>query len=279
MIYPKVFIIILNYNGGDVLKKCLESVYQDSYSNKEVVVVDNNSTDGSFEEARKAFSKFNFIKNNKNVGFAAGNNVAIKWALEKMADYIFLLNNDAFLEKDSLKKLVDQAEKMPKVGLLSPVIYFGDSKKIWFSGGKINWLKMKTEHKNDIFDTDYITGCAILIKKDVFKKVGLLDEKFFLYYEDADFSYRAKKAGFGLKIVKDANVYHFEKSSQSLNKIYYLVLSGVIFFRKNSSYFLRLYTEAYLLARKIKNTFDLIKNPRDEEKLLVQKAYRDLAKK
>jgi len=116
----------------------------------------------------------------------------------------------------------------------------------------------------------------MLIKKDVFKKVGLLDERFFLYYEDADFSYRARKSGFKLKIVSDAIVYHFEKSSESLNKIYYLVFSGIIFFRKNANWAIRIYIEAYLLARKIKNKYDLIRNPEDKEKILVQKAYREI---
>jgi GT2 family glycosyltransferase len=273
---PKVFIIILNYNGKDILKKCLESVYLCEYSNREVVVVDNNSSDDSFEEARKHFSKFHFIKNNKNIGFAAGNNVAIRWALEKMADYIFLLNNDAFLEKDTITILIEEAEKKKEVGILSPLIYLGNSNKIWFSGGKINWLKMRVEHQDSIKSTEYITGCAMLIKKDVFKKIGLLDESFFLYYEDADFSYRAKKEGFELKIVSNAIVHHFEKSSRNIDKIYYLVLSGIKFFRKNSNFLMRLYIEGYLLVRKLKNKRDLIKEPQSQIKLLVQKAYKDL---
>jgi len=277
MQYPKVFVVILNYNGKDVLKKCLESVYKSDYPNMEIVVVDNNSQDNSFVEARVLFSKFNFIQNNQNIGFAAGNNVAIKWALEKMADYVFLLNNDAFLEKNTLSKLIKEARKDKSFGILSPIIYTGKNKKrIWFSGGNINWLRMKVEHKDNIKNTQFITGCAMLIKKDVFKKVGLLDERFFLYYEDADFSYRARKSGFKLKIVSDAIVYHFEKSSESLNKIYYLVFSGIIFFRKNANWAIRIYIEAYLLARKIKNKYDLIRNPEDKEKILVQKAYREI---
>jgi len=278
MQYPKVFIIILNYNGGEILKKCLDSIYREDYPNKEVVVVDNNSSDGSLDEVMEAFSKFNFIKNNQNIGFAAGNNVAIKWALEKMADYVFLLNNDALMERGSLKKLIEEAEKNPKVGLLSPVIYLGDSNRVWFSGGEIDWIRMRAKHQNDIVDTEYITGCAMLIKKNVFKTIGLLDEKFFLYYEDVDFSYRAKKAGFGLMIIPNAKVYHFEKSSQSIDKIYYLVISGIMFFRKNSKYLMRFYVEMYLIARKLKNVFDLKGNPKSKEKLLVQKAYRDSEK-
>ncbi len=270
---PKVFIIILNYNGKDFLKNTLESVYKLNYQNYQVVVVDNASTDGSFEEARLSFGKFNFIQNSHNVGFAAGNNIAIKWALEKMADYVFLLNNDALVEEETLTKLIDEAKKDNLLGILSPIIYKGDSKQVWFSGGKINWLKMRAEHVEDILETQYVTGCAMLIKKEVFKKIGLLDEKFFLYYEDTDFSFRAIKAGFKLKIVKTANVFHFEKSSESLNKIYYLVLSGIIFFRKNSNFLIRIYIESYLIARKIKNMHNIKKGIDMQKNLLVKKAY------
>jgi len=274
MKYPKVFVIILNYNGGDVLRKCLDDVYKENYTNKEVIVVDNNSTDGSFDEIKRIFPRFYIIRNSKNIGFAAGNNVAIKLALEKMADYILLLNNDAFLEKDTLEKMVDAAEKNKNCGIFSPVIY-DDKNQIWFSGGKIEWFKMRAVHERDLKKTDFVTGCAMFIRKEVFKKIGLLDENFFLYYEDADFSYRAQKAGFGLKIVSEARVFHLEKSSINPDKIYHLVLSGIRFFRKNTHSFMRIYIEAYILFRKIKNWLDLKKFPDDQEKKMVKKAYLD----
>lgn len=275
---PKIFIIVLNYNGKDVLKKCLESVYLDLYPNKEVIVVDNASQDNSFNEVRTIYPKFHFIKNTRNIGFSAGNNVAIKLALERGADFIFLLNNDALLGKNTLENLTKKMETNPKWGIVTPLIYFGKSNRIWFSGGKINWIKMRVEHKDNNFNTDYITGCAMLIRKEVFKKIGLFDERYFLYYEDADFSYRAKKSGFGLGIDRNSEVYHFEKSSQNITKIYYLVLSAIIFFRKNSNFLIRVYIETYLFLRKIKNKFDLRKNPEDKTKLLVKKAFKDVEK-
>jgi len=98
---PKIFIIILNFNGQDVLAQCLSSVYQSDYLNFEVVVVDNNSSDGSLEQAMKSFSRVHFIKNSENFGFSKGNNVGIRWALEKFADYVLVLNNDAVIDNDS----------------------------------------------------------------------------------------------------------------------------------------------------------------------------------
>lgn len=277
MNYPKVFIIVLNYNGKDVLLKCLSSVYRLDYPNLEVVVVDNNSKDNSFKEAQSRFKKFHFIKNNRNLGFSAGNNVAIRWALEKMADYVFLLNNDAIIEEDSLKKMIDVAEKDAKTGIFSPVIYKGESDTLWFGGGEILWSKMKTTHFNRIkAHTDYITGCAMLIKKEVFGRIGLFDEDYFLYYEDADFSWRAKRAGFNLKIIPEASVYHEEKSSDNPNKIYWLVYSGLMFFKKNTPLLWRPWVFIYKFLRKIKNRKNL-KN-KEEYSVDIKKAFEDFRK-
>ncbi len=281
--FPEIFIVILNYNGQSFLLKCLASVFKNDYPNFEVVVVDNNSKDGSFEAAKKSFSKAHFIRNEENIGFAAGNNIGIRFALERMADYVLLLNNDTEVEKDFLRKLTETGEKNKEAGILSPIIFNGNNKKVWFSGGKINWLKMKAVHENsirteDTYGTEFVSGCAMLIKKEVFKKIGLLDEDFFLYWEDVDFSIRAKRAGHKNMVVSGSWVYHFEKSAQNIkNKTYWLVVSGLIFFRKNTPAMLRLWIAAYILIRNIKNKLDLIFR-RNELAPTVQKAYQDFKK-
>ncbi|MDO9231223.1 MAG: glycosyltransferase family 2 protein [bacterium] len=280
---PKIFIIILNYNGQEVLKKTLSSVFQVDYPNFEIVLVDNNSKDGSFEEARRIFPKIACIKNSENLGFSAGNNIGIEYALERGADYVLLLNYDAVVKKDFLWPLIDLMDKNKKVGIASPVILKNETSNVWFSGGKIKWLKMKTEHqennlKENYFHSDYITGCSMIIKKEVFRKIGLLDEDYFLYWEDADFSIRAKRAGYKLAVCAGSHVWHLEKSQEKkANKIYWLVLSGLIFFRKNSPMYLRPWLFVYVLLRKIKNRKDVKrqKTPINES---VQKAYRDFKK-
>lgn len=280
--FPKVFIIVLNYNGKDTIIECLKSVYQTDYPNYELVVTDNDSQDGSFELARNYFSGAHFIKNEKNIGFAAGNNVAIRFALERFADYIFLLNNDALIEKDILLKLVEAAEKDEKAGIASPVIFNGDN-HIWFAGGKIKWLKMKATHLFDKlsdvpYETGYASGCAMLIKKEVFREIGLFDERYFLYYEDADFCLRARRKGFKSFVVPSARVIHYEKSENNLdNKIYWLVLSGLIFFKKNAPSIFRPWINFYLILRRIKNWLD-VKIKKDNISKTVQKAYRDYKK-
>jgi GT2 family glycosyltransferase len=281
--YPKIFIIILNYNGADVIKKCLASVLKVDYPDFEVVVVDNDSTDGSLEIAKANFSKAHFIKNEANLGFAAGNNIGIRFALERMADYVLLLNNDTEVEKDFLTKLVSVAEADEKIGIASPVIFSGANRQIWYSGGGIRWLKMKTSHANNAsiaesYETDFITGCAMLVKAAVFKGIGLLDEDYFLYWEDADFSLRAKRAGFKNMVVAGAWVYHFEKSEGNLkNKTYWLVVSGLIFFKKNAPVILKPWFWGYVYLRRTKNWLDVLLK-RNDLAPTVQKAYRDFKK-
>jgi len=280
--YPKLFVIILNYNGKDTIKSCLDSVFCSDYPNFEIVVIDNNSKDGSLELAKNLYSKFHFIKNESNLGFSAGNNMGIRFALEKMADYVFLLNNDATLEKDTLSKLICSA-KNSKAGIFSPII-LNDNGNIWFSGGKIIWTRMRTVHinkkpnKKNSYSTQYVTGCAMLIKKEVFKKIGLLSEDYFLYYEDTDFCLRAKKEGFNSMIVPEAKVKHFEKSELYLsNKIYWLVFSGLIFFEKNTPLLLKTLTHPYLYLRKVKNMVDNLNN-KNQYASVVKKAYLDFKK-
>lgn len=280
--YPKVCAIVLNYNGGELTKDCLTSVYHSDYLNCEVVVVDNNSQDGSFELAKKYFSSAHFIKNEKNIGFAGGNNIAIRFALEKFADYIFLLNNDATVEKNAISKLVDFAEKNKEAGICSPIIY-NQSGKIWFSGGKIKWLTMKSIHiakilSNEPYETEFISGCAMLIKKDIFREIGLLDDRYFLYYEDDDFCVQARKKGFKCMVVPQARARHFEKSEENLeNKVYWLVLSGLIFFKKHTPLIFRPWASFYLSLRKIKNWLD-VRFRKDGLSRAVQRAYGDYKK-
>lgn len=279
---PKVFVVVLNYNGLRTISKCLSSIYQSNYANFEVVLVDNASTDGSLELVKQQFQKAHVILNQVNVGFAKGNNLGIRFALEKFAKYVLVLNNDAYLEPNTLETLVSYAEKNQAVGILSPLI-FTANKKIWFAGGKIDWLRMRALHDNSRalkvpYASDYLCGCSLFISQKLFQKIGLFDEKFFLYYEDADFSIRAKKAGFKIKIIPQARIIHDEQSeSNKPQKTYWLVLSGIIFFRKHTPFFLKPWTFLYLMLRKIKNRRD-IQNKKDEVSLAVSKAYKDSAK-
>jgi GT2 family glycosyltransferase len=331
---PKVSVIILNYNGGSVLQNSIQSVLKSNYSNFNIIVIDNNSTDNSFQSVKKCFannSAIEFICNRKNLGFGAGNNVGIKLAFQKGADFVFLLNNDAEVQKNTLKNLILAMQRSKKnVGLASPLI-FSDKNytKLWFSAGRINWWKMRAEHlmptfslKNKIQNstkqnsssfeinkldfkkknlnskktlsnfksrkinqenyllniqtTEYITGCAMLISRQVFEKVGLFDEQFFLYYEDADLSYRVNQVGLKNIIVKNSQVYHQEKSEENqAEKIYWLVLSGILFFQKHAKGWRKIYFQSYLFLRKLKN-FLAVKFFSNEINRSVKQAFQDV---
>ena len=240
---PKVFIIILNWNGWSDTLECLESLSRIVYDNFEVILIDNASK-GDYRLPTTDYRfKIQMIYNKENLGFAGGNNQGIKLALERGADYVLLLNNDTTVEPDFLKVLVEAAEADKKYGILGPMIYcYGEPSRIQFAGGKINWSKTRGTHitippfekggRGGIFPTDYITGCCLLIKREVIEKIGLLNEDYFLYYEDTDWCLRAKKAGWLCGVAPIAKIYH--KQSKSTDKfsypyIYYHSRNGLLF--------------------------------------------------
>jgi GT2 family glycosyltransferase len=179
------------------------------YANIEIVLVDNGSADGSAERLAAEFPEVRLIQNEKNLGFPAGNNVALRDALQRNPDYFLLLNNDTLVAPDFLSKLVKVAESDGKIGVVNPkILYFEPSDRIWFAGGFYkpwwNTGKVSGENRRDVGKYDdtreitFATGCAFLIKTGVVRQVGLLDEIFFLGFEDLDWTVRALQAGIRL---------------------------------------------------------------------------------
>ncbi len=282
----KIFVIILNYNGRDTLERCLRSVFRSQNVNFTVVVVDNASEDGSFEEVRKNWPRVNLIRNDKNLGFAAGNNVGIRFALERDADYVFLLNNDAEILPDTLERLLEAAERNRRPSVLCPLIETPKG-KIWYAGSKINWWRMRTEHVNLVSDknsdtivpVEVATGCAVLIAKEVFAKIGLLNESYFLYYEDADFSFCARKSGFTVGLLPSSRAVHAETSElpdKKGVKTYWLVLSGLLFFRTYAPWYWRyLWYPLFVFLRRQRNRRNLRRKLPNANR--VAQAYKDYA--
>ncbi|MEA2113337.1 MAG: glycosyltransferase family 2 protein [Patescibacteria group bacterium] len=246
---PKVFIIILNWNNWTDTKECLKSLENNGYPNCEVVVVDN----GSDKKQKITNPKIKVIYNKENLGFSGGNNIGIKYALKNNADYVLLLNNDTIVNGDFLEKLVKAGESDAKIGFLGPKIYFADAtKEIWFAGGEINWLYNKGTMRGyseidkgqydspEIQDTEYITGCCLLVKSKTIKKIGLMPDKYFLYYEDADWSLRAQTSGFRTVFVSSAQIQHKCSRSSiegSPSYIYYHSRNGLILAREYAPWF------------------------------------------
>lgn len=225
---PNVFIIILNWNRlGDTLE-CIKSVSLLNYKNYKIILVDNGSTEGSIDVVRDIYDDIVLIKNSENLGYAEGNNVGIRYALSNDADYIWLLNNDTIVDQDSLGTMLDVGEILPECGILGSKIYYFDQPEIiWFAGATINWRKAVSNHigqnqkdqaeYNSIREVERVTGCSMLVKREVCEQIGLMDENLFLYAEELDWCVRAKKAGFKILYIPDSNVYHKISSSTGDN--------------------------------------------------------------
>jgi len=220
-----VQIIILNWNGYELTKDCLNSLSRLDYQNYKVIVVDNGSTDGSYKKLVSEFPAIEFLAIEANLGFADGNNAAILHTREKYNPQLFLLlNNDTTVEPTFLRKMVDTFSSNPNAGILgNKIYYYEDPQRIWFAGGQFNKFlgdgihlgidQLDIGQFNDQKKIDFVTGCCMMISKDVINKIGLLDSSFFAYCEDLDYSLRASKAGYVITYVPDAIIYHKVSSS------------------------------------------------------------------
>jgi hypothetical protein len=282
--YPKVFLVILNHNGTATIKQCLSAVFLSNYPNLETVAVDNGSTDGSLEIIKTFFQKCPLISNKKSVGQAAGFNMGIRLALEKMADYILLLDNRIILTKETLSQMVEIAEKEKNIGIFSPLFLENNFGNILSPERKINWLKMEIEKNSKPFAKEngtrfrkiqLVDGHAMLIQKEVFKEVELLDENFFSFYWDIDFCFRAQKKGIVIGIIPNITpgiITH--KITAEKNEIYWKIVSRLIFFKKNSPFLLIPWTFLYFFMQKLKVRFNLFFKP-GSLLSLANRAYKD----
>ncbi|MEP7162210.1 MAG: glycosyltransferase family 2 protein [Candidatus Moraniibacteriota bacterium] len=275
----KVCAIVLNWNDGEATAKCMESILAGTIV-PAVIIVDNASTDGSRVLLESRFPGLTILKNKKNLGFSGGMNVGIRFGTSNGADFFWLLNNDTVVEREALEELLGVAREHPECGLFSPVIYTEDGKALWFLGGRISYLRMRATHllttseEKEVSSSEYLTGCALFLSRTLVEKINLLDESYFLYYEDVAYSLSARRAGFSPSVVRKAKVFHGEKSRTNPEKTYWLVRSGIHFFRVESPWYWRPWIETLLLLRKIKNTLDLFLSPTPIARE-VKRAYTD----
>jgi GT2 family glycosyltransferase len=216
---PLVYIIVLSWNGKADTLQCLSSLKELVYPNYRVLVVDNASSDGSAEEVKSQFPDVELIVNKKNLRFAGGNNVGIEYAVSKNADYILLINNDTIVDNNFLSELVRTAESDNEIGMVGPKIYYySEPNRTWYAGGKIElwkgWLshigvrELDNGQYNQTKETDFISGCCLLVKSEVIKKVGLLDTAYYIYGEDVDWCVKASRAGYRLIYEPKAIIWH-----------------------------------------------------------------------
>lgn len=220
--YKKVSIVLLNYNTSNDLIECINSLDNIKYPNYEIIIVDNCSSETEIRKLDSYFEKRMdciFIKNNKNTGFAGGNNLGIKYALDNKTDYILLLNSDTVVNEDFLNILVDTAEKdKENVAMVTgKILYYPEVNKIWYGGGYIDWKRFVGKHYgegeydnkqyDEIKSITFSSGCLMLINVSLnFDKY--LPEEYFMYYEDVDYCARILESGYKIIYNPNAVIYH-----------------------------------------------------------------------
>lgn len=251
----KIAIILLNYNNHKDTLECVESIKKKCGVEYEIIIVDNNSKEESKEILleNKYKYKYNLIFNCQNSGFASGNNVGIKYALEKKYEYILLLNNDTLICKDSIEIMLNSLKNNKQVGIAScRILYYPDKNKIWYDGGKINWNKYLPIHTNmrkevrectyeeNEIETEFISGCCMFIKSEVFENVGYLPEEYFMYFEDLDFCIQVIKSNYKLIVCRNSKIYHKVSSSSGGEESPFSIKWGnrnrIILMRKYKNY-------------------------------------------
>lgn len=256
----KVTVVILNFKVCDLTLKCINSVKKSSHKNLQIIVVDNNSND-NLGESLKNDKEIYFIQNDDNLGFAGGMNVGIKEALKNKADFVFVLNPDTTIEKDTIKILVEKADKY-NAQILCPKIYFDDSNILWYAGKVFDRANVLGLHRGvdqedkGQFDQDEeqetATGAAMLVQKEVFEEVGFFDDRYFLYYEEDDLCARAKMANFKIMYIHDSIVYHKNAQSTGLGtplQDYFITRNRLLY----ASKFLSIRTRFALIREALRN--------------------------
>ncbi|MCL0037047.1 glycosyltransferase family 2 protein [Dehalococcoidia bacterium] len=252
MTYPKVSIIILNWNGLEDTIECLESLKKITYPNYEVIVVDNGSEGNDIEVLGQRFGDYiHIIQNEKNYGFPEGNNMAMRWLLDNSRpDYFLLLNNDTVVAPEFLTELVKVAETDERIGLVGPKTYYYDFKGrkdvINFAGGKLNIWKGEAYHigasevdrgqYDEIREVDYAEGSCLLARKQLIKDIGLLSSSYFAYWEENDWCLRGYKAGYKSIYVPEAKIWHKTAASTG-GKVqwHYLTKNRFLFMRQHAT--------------------------------------------
>lgn len=245
----KISVIVPTYNSWKTLGGCIDSILKQTLKPLEVIIVDNASTDETEEEIKKLTINhrqltIKYSKNRKNLGVTGGRNCGIKEASKK-SDYLFFFDHDMVADKKMLEELVKVAEMDKSIGIVTPKIYyFSNRKKIWSSGTGINlWTGQvlfrggEDTGQYDKVEEVQVAPAAMLVKRQVIKKIKRFDDKYFATFEDTDFCFRAKRAGFKTYYAPNAVAYHKipedakEEAERLLSRAYFVARNRILFMR------------------------------------------------
>jgi len=219
-----IWAVVVNWNGGDDNIECLDSLIADGLAEERVVFVDNASTDGSADAVERRFPRVRSIRNERNEGYGHGTNRGVELALREGAELVFLVNNDVTIPRGTFAVLTAALRADPDVGIVGPrVVYRDEPARLWCAGGRMTyrqnlsqlighdradgprWLRAR--------DVDYVPGCAMLVRREVFERIGLLDGEYFAYHEDIEFCLKARQAGFRVRLIGEGLAYHAAHAS------------------------------------------------------------------
>ncbi len=242
-------VLLVNYNRAEDTVACVESLRQSTFRDFDIIIVDNASHDGSAGIFEARCPEATILRNKENLGFAEGNNTGIQHALEQGSKYVLLLNNDTTVDPRALEVLISTMESHPYPGIVGgKVRYFDRPELLWFAGGYFNpdsalgghygIMEVDSGQFSEAKQTDFITGCCLLFRREVCDAVGFLDPSYFAYLEDADFCTRARRAGFLIQFQPEAVIYHKVSSTAAWDSplyIYFNLRNKIFFLRKNST--------------------------------------------
>ena len=295
-------VVVLSWNGLSLTRDTLRSLEACQVPGSwrlRVLVVDNASGDGSPQMVRDEFPGVELLALPENRRFAGGNNESLRRALDAGADAVMLLNNDVVADPKMIAKLLAALDEQPDAGAAAPLIYFAPpSDRIWYGGGRCRPWLAHSSHRGlrerdrgqyrSIEDTGYLTGCCLLARAEAWRKVGLLDERYFIYAEDADWSLRARAAGFRLLFVPTARLWH-RVSASSANatgghsmsawKVYQRLRANVTLWARHAHGLARLTWLPALLAQQAAYAVYLLARGQAAAALAVPRALADAAAK
>jgi GT2 family glycosyltransferase len=291
----QVSVIVLSWNSSRYIGKCLDSLAKVVVPKNikfVTIVVDNASSDDSINYLKKNYLNLCLIENSTNLGYAAGNNVGIKLALSQGSDFVWIVNPDVEVHPQSLSQLLAAAKRYPTAGIFGSKIYFAPGfefhkdryqkkelgKVIWYAGGEMDWGNLEGRHRGvdevdtgqfeKEFETDFVTGASMFVRRQVYTDVGLLNGNFFLYYEENDFCQRAKTAGWKLLYVPKSIAWHANAQATGIGsplQDYYIT--------RNRLYFGLRHAPTYTKLLLIKQSFWLYFHGRPWQKRGVQDFY------
>lgn len=245
---PRVFILVLNWNSPQDTVECVESLLSITYPVYDILIIDNGSTDDSDFLLRTKYPKVRFIQTGSNLGYAGGNNVGIKYALDEGAEYIWILNNDTIVQQDALSQMIKTTMSDDAIGMVgSKIFYYSDPNLIWCVGGGnfdlehggitslVGCMQKDSGQFKHLKDIDYVAGTSLLCSKKLIEKIGMIPEEYFLYFEETAWNIAARKAGLRTVVAEQSVVWHKVKTGEerlNVNFVYYMTRNRFLLMRK-----------------------------------------------